>query len=279
MKSETTRFEITPSQEQLDQMNRDLSFVPADPERATTFAPAEVQRFNETGYLAPVDLLREEEAERCRDYFDGLLAAYLAAGKDSYSISTAHLKHSGVYDLLTDSRIVQRVRDLLGDDVIGWGSHYFCKLPGDGKRVSWHQDAGYWPLTPSRTVTVWLAVDDSDTENGCMRVLPGTHRRGAIEFDRSQSTEGNVLDQTIQLDDSYPEPVDIALRAGQMSIHSDLLVHGSEPNTSERRRCGLTLRYCSADVNAYLEWNRKGVVVAGEADPQRWPGAPRPSDQ
>ena len=54
--------------------------------------------------------------------------------------------------------------------MIAWGSHFFCKMPGDGKRVSWHQDASYWPLTPSKAVTVWLAIDDADAENACMRL-------------------------------------------------------------------------------------------------------------
>ena len=67
-----------------------------------------------------------------------------------------------------------------------------------------------------------------------------------------------------------------ALTAGQISIHSDLLVHGSSANHSQRRRCGLTLRYCPASVTAYLGWSQKGVLVSGEASPELWPGAKRP---
>jgi hypothetical protein len=74
-----------------------------------------------------------------RAAFDELLARTLADGGDSYSISTAHLRYGRVYDLLTHPRIVARVKDLLGENVIAWGSHYFCKMPGDGKRVSWHR--------------------------------------------------------------------------------------------------------------------------------------------
>ena len=106
----------------------------------------------------------------------------LAAGGDSYSISTAHLKYGRVYDLLTDPRIVACVRDLLGDNVIGWGSHFFCKMPHDGKAVAWHQDASYWPLTPSKAVTVWLAIDDADRENACMRFIAGSHHRGHLTY-------------------------------------------------------------------------------------------------
>lgn len=276
MQNEPLQFDITPSQQQLDEMDRHLAFHPAEPSAAARFSPAEVELFNREGFLSPINVFEPGEIREHRSYFDELLASYLAAGKNSYAISTAHLRHGRVFDLLTEPRIVAMVVDLLGPNVVGWGSHYFCKMPGDGKRVSWHQDAGYWPLSPSKTVTVWLAIDDSDIENGCMRVVPGTHREGAIPFLRSAEVEANVLNQTIEEDPSWTPPVDVELQAGQVSIHSDLLVHGSEPNVSARRRCGLTLRYCAADVTAKLNWNLKGVVVAGAADPALWPNAQRP---
>ena len=179
--------------------------------------------------------------------------------------------------MLTNPRIVAYVSDLLGENVVGWGSHFFCKMPGDGKRVDWHQDCSYWPLTPTKAVTVWLAVDDADQANGCMEIYAGSHTYGLIDFDTSDPESANVLDQSIENpgDDSarlHQTP----LRAGQISIHSDLLIHGSAPNDSDRRRCGLTLRYCPADVLAYLGWNQKGVAVCGTADARLWPGASRP---
>src|SRR6202007_3259679 len=97
------------------------------------------------------------EIQTIRAYFDELLARTLAEGGNSYSISTAHLRFGRVYDLLTHPGIVNRVKDLLGNDVIAWGSHFFCKMPGDGKRVSWHQYASYWPLRPCKAGTRGLA--------------------------------------------------------------------------------------------------------------------------
>ena len=94
-----------------------------------------------------------------------------------------------MYDLLTHPRIVAHVADLLGEDVIGWGSHFFCKMPGDGKRVSWHQDASYWPLTPSKTVTAWLAIDDADVENACMRYLPRSHWHGHLTYSLTENDD------------------------------------------------------------------------------------------
>ena len=181
----------------------------------------------------------------------------------SYSISSAHLRYGRVYDILTHPRIVAYVRDILGENVVAWGSHFFCKMPHDGKAVAWHQDASYWPLTPSKAVTVWLAIDDADVENACMRFIAGSHHYGHMTFRPSSPGEHNVLDQTIENSEQYGTPVDDILKAGEASIHSDLLLHGSEANNSDRRRCGLTLRYAAADVRAHMDWNKKGVIVSG----------------
>src|SRR5439155_13695044 len=153
-----------------------------------------------------------EEADANRRYFDELLARVLAAGGDSYSISTAHLKYGRVYDLLTEPRIVALVRDLLGEDVVGWGSHFFCKMPGDGKAVSWHQDSSYWPLTPTKAVTAWLAIDDADVENACMRYIAGSHHLGHLTYALSENDEANVLNQTVEGAEKLGAPVNVELR-------------------------------------------------------------------
>ena len=72
-------------------------------------------------------------------------------------------------------------------------------MPGDGKTVSWHQDASYWPLTPSKSVTLWLAIDDADTENAAMRVIPGSHTQ-QFKHDSSAS-QSDVLDMAANLGD------------------------------------------------------------------------------
>lgn len=271
-----TDFAIIPTREEIASVERDIRFFPATTAAPRALSAEQVRAWNEDGYLAPLDVLTPDEATDYRTYFDDLLAQALAAGRDSYSISSAHMKHARVWDLLNHPRIVGPVRDLLGEDVIGWGAHFFCKMPGDGKLVEWHQDCSYWPLTPTKAITAWLAIDDADLENGCMQVAVGSHTRGLIEFETTGADSGNVLDQAVKNPERYGRMVATPLIAGQMSLHSDLLLHGSLPNNSNRRRCGLTLRYCPSDVNAYLGWNQKGVVVSGQADPNRWPGLPRP---
>ena len=265
-----------PPTKAVEAITRDLRFHPSTADHPRQLTAGQIDTFNRDGYLAPISLFDEEEIADIRRYFDELLARTLAAGGNSYSISTAHLKYGRVYDLLTYARIVSYVKDLLGEDVIGWGSHFFCKMPGDGKRVSWHQDASYWPLTPSKAVTVWLAIDDATVENACMRFIPGSHWFGHLTYTLTENDDSNVLNQTVAGVEQLGTPIDNELRAGEISIHSDLLIHGSEANASGRRRCGLTLRYCPADVRAELGWNEKGVVVSGSDPAGHWANPRRP---
>jgi non-haem Fe2+, alpha-ketoglutarate-dependent halogenase len=270
-----TRFNAIPGQDELGSISRDLRFHPCHNPKPQVLSLDQIAFFNEQGYLMPFRIYSPKEITEIRHYFDDLLSQYLREGKDSYSISSAHLRHGRVWDILTNPRIVAIVQDLLGTSVVAWGSHFFCKMPGDGKQVSWHQDSSYWPLTPSRAITVWLAIDDADRENACMRFLAGTHTLGHLTYALTEQDDANVLNQIVPNIEQYGEPVDVELKAGEASIHSDLLLHGSEQNRSNRRRCGLTLRYTSGEVRAYLGWHEKGVVVAGDPLPH-WSNRSRP---
>ena len=187
-----------------------------------------------------------------------------------------HKHCGGMWDIVTDSRIIDVVADLLGDTVVLRHSHLFAKLPGDPKRVSWHQDASYWPLTPSRVVSAWLAIDDVDVANSAMQVIGGSHHHAQLTFRESTATENNVLVQTVDNAADYGDPpVALEMRAGQISLHSDWILHGSEPNRSNRRRCGPAMRYLSADVRAYDGWNANSIWCRG-TDANRPLGQPPP---
>jgi len=271
----STSFNPLPAQDDLAQIKRDLRFHPTINQSPKTLTPAQIEQFNRDGYLKNIRIFSNEEADANRTYFDDLLAKVVAAGGNSYSISTAHATYGKVWDLLAEPRIVAVVRDLLGENVIGWGSHFFCKMPGDGKVVAWHQDASYWPLTPSKAVTVWLAIDDADVQNACMKFSPGSHHYGHLTYKLTEESGANVLNQEVENAEGIGKPVYDELKAGEISIHSDLLLHGSEANLSTRRRCGLTLRYTPADVVAGMDWSRKGVVVSGPPV-EHWANRARP---
>ena len=270
-----TAFPAVLGTDELAEIPRDLSFHPCTNPSPKILSREQIDRFNRDGYLMPFRIFSDAEIADLRRYFDALLAKYLAEGKDSYAISSAHLRHGKVWDILTNPRVVAIMSDLLGPRVVAWGSHFFCKMPRDGKTVSWHQDASYWPLTPSKAVTMWLAIDDADRGNACMSFIPGTQGLGHLTWKLSETDETNVLNQTVPDVEKYGEPVYVELKAGEASVHSDLLLHGSEANTSDRRRCGLTLRFTTGDVRAYMGWHEKGIVIAGEVPPH-WANRPRP---
>ena len=268
---------IMPTWEQLAEMGRDLQFHPSVTKQPKVLTEEQIADFNRVGYIKGIPIFDEAEIGEHRQYFDTLLANVMAEGGSSYSIISAHIKYGKVYDLLTHPKIVACVKDLIGENVIGWGAHYFCKMPHDPKVVGWHQDAGYWPLTPSKTVTVWLAIDDAAIENGAMRFIAGSHRLGHLAPRHSTPDDNSVLGQIVEDAEQYGEPVDVELKAGEISIHTDLLLHGSNANPSPKRRCGLTLRYCTTDVRASYRWDREGVVVSGEDKNGYWGNPQRPT--
>jgi ectoine hydroxylase-related dioxygenase (phytanoyl-CoA dioxygenase family) len=276
--SASKTFQAVPDADELAKLGRDLRFHPSVNERPRAMTKDDVAAFNRDGFARPFRVYSDSEIADIRSYFDRLLARYVAEGKDSYSISSAHLRHGRVYDILTNPKIVALVKDLLGENVVGWGTHFFCKMPHDGKAVAWHQDASYWPLSPSKAVTVWLAIDDADPENANMQFIAGSHHVGHLTFRPSDPSEHNVLNQTIENAEQYGPVVDDTLKAGECSLHSDLLLHGSQANESDRRRCGLTIRYAAADVRAGMDWNQKGVIVSGSDPSGHWANPPRPDE-
>jgi len=258
-------------------LERIKEFFPLGEAEPQTLTPAQVQHFNEQGYICPLDVFDVEEIAVHRAYFDRILAEAAAKGWNSYSINGWHARLRALWDLCCEKRILDYVQDLLGENLICWGTHYFCKLPHDGKTVAWHQDASYWPLSPSKTVTVWLAIDDADRENGAMQVLPGTHLHGQIAFSRSERSENNVLNQTVRNVERFGiEPVSLEMKAGQISLHTDWVLHGSQPNTSPRRRCGLTMRFVAPDVEAFANWNQHGIHCRGQDTYGHCPALTRP---
>jgi non-haem Fe2+, alpha-ketoglutarate-dependent halogenase len=256
---------------------RDLSFEPVRNPSPRRLTQEQIAHYNERGYVAPLDVFTPDEADANRAYFDRLLEQLVAFrdGRDTYAINGYQATCRGIWDLCTHPKILDYVEDLVGPNVVAWATHYFCKVPRDPKHVPWHQDASYWPLTPARTVTVWLAIDDADAENSAMQFLPGTHALGPLDW--KQTDKPAVLNQEIMGVERFGEPVVDALKAGQMSLHADMLAHGSAPNASDRRRCGMTIRYCPPTVRPLKpDWGRQAIVCRGEDATGHWRHNPRP---
>ena len=147
-------------------------------------------------------------------------------------------------DLARDPELVELVSGVIGEDVILWGCHVFCKPAVEGFETPWHQDGHYWPIRPLANCTVWVALEESTVENGCLRVIPrshiGRHLHDHLHEDRSDLT----LNQRMA-EGSFDEAsaVDLELQPGQISLHDVYMIHGAKANTSGKRRTGAALRY------------------------------------
>jgi len=260
------------------QSQRVLKFFDTKNDSPSVLTQHQIQEFNERGYLLPFDICGKAEAERNRVYFDRLLNDVQKEGRSEYSINGYHSQSQEIWDICTHPKILNIIEDLIGPDFVAWGTHYFCKLANDAKSVPWHQDASYWPLTPSKTVTVWLAIDDADRENSAMKVVAGSHRKGHLAFENAQKDEQVVLNQRVIDAEEHGEVAYMEMKAGQISVHSDMLIHGSDANASNRRRCGLTIRYAPVEVRCLHEWNTKSIWCRGEDTTRHWSNLPRPME-
>jgi ectoine hydroxylase-related dioxygenase (phytanoyl-CoA dioxygenase family) len=155
--------------------------------------------------------------------------------------------------LVSDPRLLDIAEQFIGPDIALFASHYISKPAGDGQPVLWHQDGSYWPLEPMEVVSLWLAIDDSTPENGCLRVVPNSHRTELHPLEQRDDV-ANVLKSGMAesaVDDSAA--VDVVLRAGDVSIHHPNVIHGSNANNSPHRRCGLTIRYIPTSTRIISE--------------------------
>jgi len=256
-------------------VDQDLSFQPVLTPQPRTLSRADIAQYNSQGFCQPYDVFGAAEIEDIRTYVDGLMTAMGAAG--GYGINCYQARLSGLYDIATDPRILDHVEDIIGPNILCWATAVLSKMPGDPKRVPWHQDASFWMLSPARTVTVWLAIDDADEENAAMRFIPGSHKHGPLET--SSRDEGSVFHKGTANAEALGAPFTNTLRAGQISLHADMLVHGSLANLSDRRRCGLTLRYCPPEVSIIdPDWNRGVEAILCRGDADKWKTHPRPDN-
>lgn len=218
----------------------------------TGVSPDQVRFYQEEGYLKIGRIFTRGEIETLREHVDGMIAA-LPPGRRPESMDRPHFDDPWLFRYLADPRVLDVVEAFIGPDVVLWSSHFISKPAGDGLAVPWHTDGAYWGnrLQPMEVMTIWLAVDPSTTENGCMRVMPGSHRKVAAAMHEYENvdTQSHVFGFRLppHLLDTE-NVVDLELEMGEAHIHDAWTIHGSEANRSNLRRCGYTMRYMPAHV-------------------------------
>ena len=236
-----------------------------------------VHQYRKAGYLSPLRVLSPPEAAAIRAKLETFeAAAGPLAGKLRQK---SHLLFTWLNDLIRRESILDAVEDLIGPNILCWGTSFFIKEPHNPAFVSWHQDSTYWGLEPADIVTAWVALSDSTTENGAMRVVPGSHTMAQVPH-RDTFRPENLLSRgqeiMVEVDDASADTLE--LNAGEMSLHHVRLIHGSEPNPSDRRRIGFAIRYLPTYVRQVAgphDWATlvRGVDAYGNFEPEQRPDA------
>jgi non-haem Fe2+, alpha-ketoglutarate-dependent halogenase len=234
----------------------------AAPATSSKLSQAAIARYRAQGYLAPIRALPAAEADGYRQR----LEAAEASGRlpDGALRNKSHLLFPWLHDLIQHQGILDAVEGVLGPDILCWSSSFFIKDPRNKSYVSWHQDLTYWGLDPADIVTAWVAISESTNENGAMRVMPGTHTTEIAPHSDTFNPD-NLLSrgQEISVEVDASKAVALELQPGEMSLHHVKLIHGSEPNPSDKRRIGYAIRYMPAHVRQTTGMKDSATLVRG----------------
>ncbi|MEZ5282528.1 MAG: phytanoyl-CoA dioxygenase family protein [Acidimicrobiales bacterium] len=229
----------------------------------------EIDRFHTDGWVGPFTALEPDEVAALRP----AISALLQRPPDPYPERGFHARHVPLhhnrflddalaFDLSTHPRIVERAASVYGPDLLLWRAHFFDKGPGS-KEIPWHQDANYWPLEPAVIISAWLAIDRVTTENACLQIIPGSHRKLVPHIPATPDMAFLEMADPAAVD--VDAAIDIELEPGQFILFNERVLHHSDPNRSALPRCGLSIRFIPplVKVLTYDSQNHVLPVVAG----------------
>lgn len=220
--------------------------------------PADVHAYREHGYhLHRQPLFSAEKQARLGAIFEEHLAD--KGTRLSDELDTPHFRDPRLLDYLLSAEVLDLIEPILGPNIALWSSHFICKDPLVGRATPWHEDSSYWNSRVDgfeQIITVWLAIDRSTRENGCMRVIPGTQRNGFSEYERVDGATNTFDTQVKGVDER--SAVYFELEPGQCSLHDSRIIHGAAANTSPLRRCGYTMRYFSTNIKVVKDTDHNG---------------------
>ena len=230
----------------------------------------EVEFYRQKGYyLYKKPLFSNEKMTELHTIFEEQLAQ--KGSKLSDELDTPHFRDERLLKFLLSDEVLDLVEPIIGPNIGLWSSHFICKDAHTGRATPWHEDSAYWKGRLSaydKIITVWLALDRSNQENGCMRVIPGTHHNGFSEYEEVASKDNTFSTRIKDVDET--KAVYFELEPGECSLHDSRIIHGAERNQSSHRRCGYTMRYFSTEAKVIPEknpgfkiWLARGKDVAG----------------
>jgi non-haem Fe2+, alpha-ketoglutarate-dependent halogenase len=225
--------------------------------------PALVDRYVQDGVLFPIPVLSAREVTEYRSALESVAAMCGEGYRRRFD--NLHLFFPWAYRLAANESLLDAVEGVLGPDLVVDGTLVFYKPPYDSGYTAWHQDSVYsnWHLTPA--VSAWIALTPSEPANGCMRVIPGSHRDGVWEHD-TVLNDPNLMNrrgERVRNDVDEAQAIDVVLRPGEMSLHHANIVHGSSANRSDGPRIGFIVRFVTSQTT---NCNRLQMLVRGDAD-------------
>ena len=220
----------------------------------TYLSSNQLKQYKDEGFVAPINIFSKEKAKEIRNQIE-LIEKELPGELDKSGRYNAHLISPLLDEVTHNSKILDAVESLIGKNILVCGTTLFIKNPNEKGYVSYHQDAKYIGLEPHNWVTAWVALTDSNEENGCMKMWPGSHL--TIKDHDEKFNEENLLTrgQTVEnVPDNEVKSVELV--AGQMSLHHPRIVHGSGVNKSNDRRIGFVIQsYIGTNVKQVLGQN------------------------
>lgn len=207
----------------------------------------QVREFERDGILFPVPVLTAEEVTAFRSALEEM-ASHLDGRLKR--IDQCHLFFRWAYELATHATVLDAVEGVIGADILVHSTRVFYKHPHDPAYVSWHQDGRYSDLNAYPALTAWIALSESNPENGCLRVIPGSHKQQLYPHTLGDTADNLVNHgQVIAIEIDEAKAVDVVLHAGEMSLHHVNMIHGSKPNVSDMERVGFSVSYTSPQAS------------------------------
>jgi chlorinating enzyme len=234
-------------------------------ETQARLTPEQVQFYKREGYLKIEEpVFPEAKFNALKDHFEDKLAR-LPGDVRPEGMDCPHFVDIKLFDWLMSDEVLDLVEPLIGPDIALFASHFICKPKGNGKRVPWHEDSAYWgtTFTPMEVATVWLAIDHSTRDNGCLSIIPRTHNHGYSEYEPVDANTHVFGSEVKRHQFDKNTAVALELKPNQASIHHAKMIHGSEANTSNMRRCGYTMRYVSTRCKFKSNFNMHIYLARG----------------
>lgn len=224
----------------------------------------QLRSYERDGFLFPLAALSRDELAKAAGVMEEL-EERLGGVLSSRSVMQPHLHFRWAYDLATHPKVLGAAKDIIGPNILVHSSTLFIKYPHNPNYVSWHQDGHYWQLSAPRLVSAWVALTDSTVENGCLRVVRGSHKHSLPHYERR--SENNLLSTGLHVAAEVAERDinNVTLKAGEMSLHHVNMVHGSGPNPSATKRIGYAIRLMAAGVKQ-VRRHHAVVLACGRDD-------------